>query len=60
MILIGGHGVLEIPENLISGLVSLNTPDLTIVSSSAGVDDYGVGALIKNNQVKRLITSDVS
>ena len=49
MILIGGYGVCGIPENLISGLVSLGTPDLTIVSSSGGFEDLGVGALIKNN-----------
>lgn len=53
----GGFGLAGVPENLIKTLTALGPKNLTCVTNTAGTDDFGVGMLIKNNQVKRLITS---
>lgn len=59
-ILCGGFGLCGIPENLIKALSDRNEiRDLTIVSNNAGVNDFGVGLLLKQNQVKRMISSYV-
>jgi 3-oxoacid CoA-transferase subunit A len=58
-ILMGGFGLCGIPENLISALRRKGTKDLTIVSNNAGVDDFGIGLLLMNRQVKKMISSYV-
>jgi 3-oxoacid CoA-transferase subunit A len=56
-ILMGGFGVCGIPENLIRGLVKRGTKNLTIVSNNAGVEQAGIGLLINNGQVRKMISS---
>jgi 3-oxoacid CoA-transferase subunit A len=46
-----------LPENSINALVKRGVKDLTIVSNTCGVDDFGVGLLLENGQIKRLVTS---
>src|SRR3989338_2576853 len=58
-ILLGGFGLCGIPENLIKALVAKGTKGLTCVSNNAGVDDYGIGLLFKQRQVKKMISSYV-
>jgi len=58
-ILLGGFGLCGIPENLIMALVERGTKGLTCVSNNAGVDDFGIGLLFKNRQVKKMISSYV-
>ena len=56
-ILMGGFGVCGIPEKLICALVDKNAKDLTVVANNPGIDDWGIGLLVRNGQVKRMITS---
>ncbi|XP_068630419.1 succinyl-CoA:3-ketoacid coenzyme A transferase 1, mitochondrial [Battus philenor] len=58
-ILVGGFGLCGIPENLIQAVKNTNIKDLTVVSNNAGVADFGLGLLLKNKQVKRMIASYV-
>lgn len=58
-ILFGGFGLCGIPENLIQALVKRGTRGLTCVSNNAGVDDFGIGLLFKEKQVKKMISSYV-
>src|ERR1700732_222430 len=58
-ILLGGFGLCGIPENLIAALRRKGTKDLTLVSNNAGVDDFGIGLLMANKQVKKMIASYV-
>ncbi|CAE1326336.1 OXCT [Acanthosepion pharaonis] len=58
-LLVGGFGLCGIPENLIGGLLRSNVKDLTVVSNNAGVDDFGLGLLLKQKQIKRMISSYV-
>jgi len=58
-LLVGGFGLCGIPENLISALLATKVNGLTIVSNNAGVDDFGLGLLLKQQQVKRMISSYV-
>jgi 3-oxoacid CoA-transferase subunit A len=58
-ILMGGFGLCGIPENLIAALRAKGTRDLTIVSNNAGVDDFGIGLLLQNRQVKKMISTYV-
>ncbi|KXW55726.1 MAG: 3-oxoacid CoA-transferase subunit B [Betaproteobacteria bacterium] len=55
----GGFGLCGIPENLIAALVKSGVKDLTIVGNNAGVDDFGMGLLLKTRQVKKVIASYV-
>jgi 3-oxoacid CoA-transferase len=55
----GGFGLCGIPENLIQALVDSGKKDLTIVGNNAGVDDFGMGLLLKTRQVKKVIASYV-
>src|SRR6201988_4291885 len=55
----GGFGLCGIPENLIQALVDSGVKDLTIVGNNAGVDDFGMGLLLKTRQVKKVIASYV-
>src|SRR5215831_10549349 len=58
-VLMGGFGLCGIPENLIAAVRRKRTKDLTIVSNNAGVDDFGIGLLLQNRQVKKMISSYV-
>lgn len=58
-LLVGGFGLCGIPENLIAGLNRKHVKELTVVSNNAGVDDFGLGILLKNKQIKRMISSYV-
>jgi len=58
-LLVGGFGLCGIPENLIGGLLSSGVTDLTVVSNNAGVDNFGLGLLLKQKQIKRMISSYV-
>jgi 3-oxoacid CoA-transferase subunit A len=58
-ILMGGFGLCGIPENLIKALHARGTKDLTIISNNAGVDDFGIGILLKSRQVRKMIATYV-
>jgi 3-oxoacid CoA-transferase A subunit len=58
-ILMGGFGLCGIPENLIKALRARGTKHLTIVSNNAGVDDFGIGILLKSRQVKKMVSTYV-
>ena len=58
-ILAGGFGLCGIPENSIRALADLGVKDLTIVSNNCGVDDFGLGILLRNRQIKKMISSYV-
>ena len=55
----GGFGLCGIPENLIEALQSSGVKGLTIVGNNAGVDDFGMGLLLKNRQVRKVVASYV-
>ncbi|KAI6175034.1 Succinyl-CoA:3-ketoacid-coenzyme A transferase [Aphelenchoides bicaudatus] len=58
-LLVGGFGLCGIPENLIEALVKKGVKDLTCVSNNAGIDDVGLGKLLRTRQIKRMISSYV-
>ncbi|KAF4070312.1 hypothetical protein AMELA_G00284030 [Ameiurus melas] len=58
-VLVGGFGLCGIPENLINSLLKTRVKSLTAVSNNAGVDDFGLGLLLKTKQIKRMISSYV-
>src|SRR5947209_12005931 len=58
-ILVGGFGLCGIPENCIAALRELGTKDLTVVSNNCGVDDFGLGILLRNKQIVKMISSYV-
>ena len=58
-ILMGGFGLCGIPENLIRALHARGTKNLTLISNNAGVDDFGIGVLLKARQVRRMISTYV-
>ncbi|MBE16144.1 MAG: succinyl-CoA--3-ketoacid-CoA transferase [Cytophagaceae bacterium] len=55
----GGFGLSGIPENAIAELVRLNINKLTCISNNAGVDDFGLGLLLHQHQIKKMISSYV-
>ena len=57
--MLGGFGLCGIPENCISELVELGAKDLTCISNNAGVDEFGLGLLLKKHQIKKMISSYV-
>ena len=59
VIMLGGFGLCGIPENLISALVKSGVSRLTCISNNAGIDDFGIGNLLKRNQVSKMISSYV-
>ncbi len=59
VIMIGGFGLCGIPENCLTALVKKRTKNLTCVSNNAGVDDFGIGLLLKGRQVKKMVASYV-
>ena len=58
-LMLGGFGLCGIPENCISALVEMKVNDLTCISNNAGVDDFGLGLLLQQRQVKKMISSYV-
>jgi 3-oxoacid CoA-transferase subunit A len=58
-IVLGGFGLCGIPENLILALRETGVKDLTCVSNNAGVDDWGLGLLLKTRQIRKMISSYV-
>src|SRR5271163_1360056 len=58
-ILMGGFGLCGIPEKLIAAVRRKGTKNLTIVSNNAGIDDFGIGILLQNRQVKKMISTYV-
>lgn len=59
VIMLGGFGLCGIPENAIAALVKKGSVELTCISNNAGVDDFGIGLLLKQHQVKKMIASYV-
>lgn len=58
-LMLGGFGLCGIPENSIQELVRLGVKDLTCISNNAGVDDFGLGLLLQEKQIKKMISSYV-
>ncbi|HEY0771479.1 MAG TPA: CoA transferase subunit A, partial [Sphingobacteriaceae bacterium] len=58
-LMLGGFGLCGIPENCITALVNKGVKDLTCISNNAGVDDFGIGLMLQNRQVKKMIASYV-
>lgn len=58
-LMVGGFGLCGIPENAISALVEKGVKGLTCISNNAGVDDFGLGLLLKKRQIKKMISSYV-
>ena len=58
-LMLGGFGLCGIPENCINALVKAGPKDLTCISNNAGVDDFGIGLMLKTRQVKKMIASYV-
>jgi 3-oxoacid CoA-transferase subunit A len=59
VLMLGGFGLCGIPENCISALVRKGTKDLTCISNNAGVEDFGIGLMLKQRQVKKMVASYV-
>ncbi len=57
--MLGGFGLCGIPENIIAELVRRDIREITCISNNAGVDDFGLGLLLKKRQIKRMISSYV-
>jgi 3-oxoacid CoA-transferase subunit A len=58
-LMLGGFGLCGIPENSISALVHKGVKGLTCISNNAGVDDFGIGLMLQNKQVRKMISSYV-
>lgn len=59
VLMLGGFGLCGIPENSITALVKKNVKGLTCISNNAGVDDFGIGLMLQQKQVKKMIASYV-
>lgn len=59
VLMLGGFGLCGIPENCISALLKTGVKGLTCISNNAGVDDFGIGLMLKTRQVKKMISSYV-
>jgi 3-oxoacid CoA-transferase subunit A len=59
VLMLGGFGLCGIPENCIAALVKKGIRDLTCISNNAGVDDFGIGLMLKKKQVRKMISSYV-
>jgi len=57
--MLGGFGLCGIPENAIAELVKIGVKDVACISNNAGVDDFGLGLLLQNRQIKKMISSYV-
>src|SRR3989337_1710296 len=58
-LMLGGFGLCGIPENCIAALLKKGVKNLTCISNNAGVDDFGIGLMLKQRQVKKMISSYV-
>ncbi|MBO9707117.1 MAG: CoA transferase subunit A [Caulobacter sp.] len=58
-IMAGGFGLCGIPENLIAAIRETGVKDLTVVSNNCGVDGFGLGILLENRQIKKMVSSYV-
>ncbi|EHQ26067.1 CoA transferase subunit A [Mucilaginibacter paludis] len=58
-LMLGGFGLCGLPENCIAALVKKGVKELTCISNNAGVDDFGIGLMLKQRQVKKMISSYV-
>jgi 3-oxoacid CoA-transferase subunit A len=58
-IMVGGFGLCGIPENSIAALLESGVKGLTAISNNAGVDDFGLGLLLKTKQIRKMISSYV-
>ncbi|MFN2387947.1 MAG: CoA transferase subunit A [Thermoanaerobaculia bacterium] len=58
-LVVGGFGLCGIPENLIAALVRSGAKDLTVVSNNCGVDDWGLGLLLRTRQIRKMVSSYV-
>jgi 3-oxoacid CoA-transferase subunit A len=58
-LVVGGFGLCGIPENLIAALVKRGVRDLTVVSNNCGVDDWGLGLLLRGRQIRKMVSSYV-
>ncbi|MEY4875115.1 MAG: hypothetical protein RL708_264 [Bacteroidota bacterium] len=58
-LMLGGFGLNGIPENCITALVKSGVKNLTCISNNAGVDDFGLGLLLKTRQIKKMMSSYV-
>jgi 3-oxoacid CoA-transferase subunit A len=58
-LMLGGFGLCGIPENCIAALVRRNIRNLTCISNNAGVDDFGIGLMLQQRQVKKMVSSYV-
>src|SRR5678810_512963 len=59
VLMLGGFGLCGIPENCIAALVKKGLKDLTCISNNAGVDDFGIGLMLRRKQVRKMISSYV-
>ncbi|KAG4075233.1 hypothetical protein HA402_015480 [Bradysia odoriphaga] len=59
VLMLGGFGLCGIPENCITALVTSGVKDLTCISNNAGVDDFGLGLLLKTRQIRKMMSSYV-
>ena len=59
VLMLGGFGLCGIPENCITALIAKGIKGLTCISNNAGVDDFGIGLMLKTRQVKKMISSYV-
>jgi len=59
VLMLGGFGLCGIPENCISALIKKGVKGLTCISNNAGVDEFGIGLMLKTRQVKKMISSYV-
>ncbi|MEP7166307.1 MAG: CoA transferase subunit A [Ferruginibacter sp.] len=59
VLMLGGFGLCGIPENCIAALVKKGPKELTCISNNAGVDDFGIGLMLKQKQVKKMVSSYV-
>jgi 3-oxoacid CoA-transferase subunit A len=58
-LVVGGFGLCGIPENLIAALVRRGVGKLTVVSNNCGVDDWGLGQLLRTRQIRKMVSSYV-
>src|SRR5215211_4039245 len=59
VLMLGGFGLCGIPENSIAALIKKGVKGLTCISNNAGVDDFGIGLMLQQRQVKKMISSYV-
>src|ERR1044072_3391616 len=58
-IMMGGFGLCGIPENLVAALHARGTRGLTVITNNAGVDDFGIGVLLRARQVRKMVSTYV-